>query len=751
MSTYNEVQSTSLKKKKPRNRGKNRTRPEQGDGVYATPTQERKRKLNMDYSTQSNTNSAFSWNQGTSSWGGSNEDQNGGNPWSERNDWARNNGDQSGDQSWKQNLPRSEPSTSSYLPPNPIKAQQLQPMSYSDISRREIKDDFPPTQNPSSSTLGNSQSRPLQNKKRKVQYNTTASNLQSKKQNKSKSSTQANTKSNPKTVDCIEPILSNSNQSNTNVIGQDGSGNGPNNDLNQIWQEDLSPEVLKFVETKLAKMEEKINPRKHEIAKQQVVDLIRQAKDENLLWENDWSNQLVPLLDGGGPLILACKKPLKKKHINTLNSQEYGSNVSTTVPENVPENFHSNNESGSNEVEIIEVDNGPSDLGGHAITNTFQQSSDQKSSNLPKLPPIPSGIQPISGSGDIYIDTNAAQVPQMMPYSKIKSNNLTDDYISDERKRQRSVRFDNTATVTPTYPINTESINKSGAIVGLSTNLEKSYLRLTSEPDPRNVRSQETLKLSFDFVMKKANSMDPKDAYGYLINQFKSIRQDLTVQHLKNEFTIKVYETNAKISIQNGDLGEFNQCQTQLRHLYHMERSSKSLNEFIGSEVELLCYKVIYMMITRNNSEICKLRMTISKDYKGFLKKNSDLIYFKFITTLFKCNDYLLLNNCCMFFNNLKRFEKFNELEVALTMIKQFLFEKVRISGLYLICNSYRQVNVQFVQTFLNFQDEAECDTFLKKYKLAGFCVKEFLAAAAKVRVTELYKKISKIDIKGQL
>lgn len=133
----------------------------------------------------------------------------------------------------------------------------------------------------------------------------------------------------------------------------------------------------------------------------------------------------------------------------------------------------------------------------------------------------------------------------------------------------------------------------SGPIVGRSQKLEKNYFRLTSAPNPDDVRPLEVLKKTLELLKKKWRA----DAnYVYICDQFKSLRQDLTVQHIKNEFTTSVYEYHARIALEKGDLGEYNQCQTQLRALYRQNLG--------GHPVEFKAYRILYFIHTCNRTDM---------------------------------------------------------------------------------------------------------------------------------------------------
>lgn len=117
--------------------------------------------------------------------------------------------------------------------------------------------------------------------------------------------------------------------------------------------------------------------------------------------------------------------------------------------------------------------------------------------------------------------------------------------------------------------------------------LEKDYFRLTSPPDPTTVRPEPVLAAALSQLKAKwcAGAID----YAWACNQFKAIRQDLTVQGVRSAFAIHVYETHARVALESADINEYNQCQTQLKELY----ATAGLGS-VGHQMEFVAYRIFY-------------------------------------------------------------------------------------------------------------------------------------------------------------
>ena len=206
------------------------------------------------------------------------------------------------------------------------------------------------------------------------------------------------------------------------------------------------------------------------------------------------------------------------------------------------------------------------------------------------------------------------------PWRIITSSNVFEDRISYPEKRQRQgqgiagkgsskshynldnrkKRFDE--GIPGSSPLQHVPLNKGISsssdedqrpVVGRCQDLEKKYFRLTSAPNPDTVRPLAILEKTLALLKTKWKK---ENNYSYICDQFKSLRQDLTVQHIKNDFTVNVYEIHARIALEKGDLGEYNQCQTQLRALY-----SQNLG---GHPTEFKAYRILYFIHTSNHTDM---------------------------------------------------------------------------------------------------------------------------------------------------
>ncbi|XP_002975233.2 SAC3 family protein A isoform X1 [Selaginella moellendorffii] len=178
-------------------------------------------------------------------------------------------------------------------------------------------------------------------------------------------------------------------------------------------------------------------------------------------------------------------------------------------------------------------------------------------------------------------------------------------------------------------------------IKGTCQEIEKRYLRLTSAPDPATVRPEEVLTKALKMVESTSKN------YFYKCEQLKSIRQDLTVQRIRNELTVQVYEVHARAALEAGDLAEYNQCQTQLKTLYS-EGISGCCNEFTA-------YSLLYIIFQNGSnrdllSSIARLTPEAREDeavkhslaVRGAVALGNYIMFFRLYKTAPNLNFYLM-------------------------------------------------------------------------------------------------------------
>ena len=231
-------------------------------------------------------------------------------------------------------------------------------------------------------------------------------------------------------------------------------------------------------------------------------------------------------------------------------------------------------------------------------------------------------------------------------------------------------------------------------VKGTCVKLEKEYLRLTAPPKAELVRPQGILEQHLQNLQK--NWSERNRDYVWICSQLKAIRQDMTVQRIFNGFAIQVYETHGRIALEQGDLNEYNQCQTQLKELYTKQDDNdkdamKNQNEFIAFRLIYYVHQTGNKKYEGGSSDLFKIMLSLTPEQRAD-PSIAHALKVRAAVAEFDYHAFFQLKASCP-----------NKHGVYLM---DFMVSNVRHWGLQRMCKAYRpSVSLKFVLQELGFQD----------------------------------------------
>lgn len=266
--------------------------------------------------------------------------------------------------------------------------------------------------------------------------------------------------------------------------------------------------------------------------------------------------------------------------------------------------------------------------------------------------------------------------------------------------------------------------NSKFNFVGESTNHEKEYLRLTSFPRKEDVRPLDVLVKSLAHI--KRRYIQDED-FCWANDQLKSVRQDITVQRLRNAFVLEVYETHARILLENGDLDEFNQCQTVIRSLVKggLDTDETSLCGDISSDIigddsayaplkqskesadEFRGYAILYALVRKSWVEL-KQELVRVEELKSESTGDSEssAIHAVLVVKAVEENDFRAF------------FRLYDCAPHLSAYLMDFLVKRVRDNAYERIVAAYRPtISIEHIRDALQLKDLEETRRFLRQHE----------------------------------
>jgi len=231
-------------------------------------------------------------------------------------------------------------------------------------------------------------------------------------------------------------------------------------------------------------------------------------------------------------------------------------------------------------------------------------------------------------------------------------------------------------------------------IVGVSLEIFKDYLRLTSDPKPEQIRPYHVLQQTLTELKKRWREKVP---YNWICSQFKSLRQDLTVQRIKNDFAVAVYEIHARMALEVADMVEYNQCQSSLKALYELG--------IPGNVEEFTAYRILLLLHGRNRSELnLYVSQLTSKQKASPAVKHA-----------------LAVQRALALGNYHALFEHYLNAPNMGAYIMDHFVDRERLRALFIMTKAYQRLSLAFIHQELAFDNLSHVREFLMSHRAAHF------------------------------